>query len=143
MKNASLGFMVLRAKVFIAKKFQRNVAASFGNFSHCLENCVTVITRTKSFSHCYDAFNSQAPLLFIIERTSWMSWNEKTWLLIQCNLDIVKKLVSGQYFTIRTFFTIQMFVSKDDMGCRFTPNWKIQTNLVIFMSYKLHNRWWS
>ena len=59
---------------------------------------------------------------------------------IQCNLDIVKKLVSGQYFTIRTFFTIQMFVSKDDMGCRFTPNWKIQTNLVIFVSYKLHNR---
>ena len=41
---------------------------------------------------------------------------------LQCNLDIVKKLVSGQYFTIRTFFTIQMFVSKDDMGCRFTPN---------------------
>ena len=41
---------------------------------------------------------------------------------VQCNLDIVKKLVSGQYFTIRTFFTIQMFVSKDDMGCRFTPN---------------------
>ena len=42
--------------------------------------------------------------------------------VVQCNLDIVKKLVSGQYFTIRTFFTIQMFVSKDDMGCRFTPN---------------------
>ena len=41
---------------------------------------------------------------------------------LQCNLDIVKKLVSGQLFTIRTFFTIQMFVSKDDMGCRFTPN---------------------
>ena len=44
--------------------------------------------------------------------------------IVQCNLDIVKNLVSRGSFTISTFFTIQMFVFKDDIGYHFTRNSK-------------------